>query len=386
MTDIWDYWGSEITRTERGGEPCDPHRQEVTEIAGYWRVMAAKTKIDWPCLVWRNSQDYLIQWGGARPKVMQPDEVNEFRAGTFLKCMAVRKAAWEQAILSKQWPDGKAAIPTTAEERQDIIPTTPAEEGGNMMLDEETGEPVDDFWLQIKTKLEALTTKAEGLGRVVSIKGKPAFQITDLATAEKAAKLRDDIREIGAMGEARRKEEKKPHDDAADAVQAKWVPVLGPASSMAAAILNGIDAYQRAEQARLEMEERARREAERKRLAAEEAERIAAEVAARAAEAAEKGEVVAEVTAEEIAAEAEARAAAEVDASPIEIAKPTVQGSAFSRAASKARTRTATITDAKALVLHLLDADDADLLEYLQKRASAAARAKVTLPGVEVSQ
>jgi hypothetical protein len=386
MTDIWEYWKSEIVRTEQGGEPNDPHRQEVSEITGYWRVLAAKTKVDWPVLVWHSDNGYLIQWGGARPKPMSTAEVDDFRAGTFLKCAAVRKAAWEQAIFSKQWPDGKVSLPQTAEERHDVIPATPVEEGGNMILDEDTGEPVDDYWLQIKTKLGALAEKAGALGRIVMVKGKPVMQIADLATAEKAAKLRDDIREVGGMGEARRKEEKKPHDDAAKAVQDKWVPVLAPASEVATAILNGIDAFQLAEKRRLEDEERQRREAERKRLAEEEAARLRAEAEARAAEAAERGADVPVIDDEQIAAEAAERAAEQVDAEPIEVSKPVVQGSAYSRAASKARQRSARIVDVKALVLHLVEADDADLLDYLQKRANAAARAKITLPGTEVDE
>jgi hypothetical protein len=86
---------------------------------------------------------YTVQWGGGRPKLMSPADVDEFRGGTFLTLKAVRRLDWTAAVERGEWPDGKRALPQTAEEKHDIIPTTPASEGGNQTFDEETGEEVE---------------------------------------------------------------------------------------------------------------------------------------------------------------------------------------------------------------------------------------------------
>lgn len=386
MTDPWAYWKSEIVRVEAGGPPIpeDRHSDPAAIIQGYWRVEAAKTKHDWPVLLWREPNPdtnpeglFSIQWGAGRPKVMTTEEAEEFAATTFLKCRAVRRADWTLAAERGQWGDGKISRPTSTEEKHDIIPDTPANEGGNNPVDEETGEEVDAFWLQIKSKLSLQADKASELGKVVTIKhgGKPVpfLKIESQADAVKAAAIRDAIREIGGMGEKKRKEEKKPHDDAAAAVQAKWVPVLEPASVIALALLNGIDDWQAREKARLEAEER-------ERVRKETAERLKREADEAAAVAAAAGQPAPTVpTDDEIAAQAQ-QAAAEA---PVEVAKPVVQGGVYSKAVGKAKTKVGTIVDAKAFVMALLDAGDEELTEFLQKRANAAARAKIKVAGVE---
>ena len=372
----FDYWRSEIARVEAGGEPIDEHRpgNEAASISGYWRVLAAKLKTDWPVIVQRRNGEelYTIQWGGGRPKVMTEAEADEFTNNTFLKCKAVRRLDWTAAVERGEWQDGKRAIPQTDEEKHDIIPDTPTSEGGNNPVDEETGEEVDAFWLQIKTKLEAQIAKGKAIGKIDS-----------LEKANAAAAVRDAIREIGALGEKRRKEEKEPHDKAAAAVQAKWVPVLGPASTLAAGLLADIDAFQRAEKARLEREERERirreteerlrREAEERR---EREEREAAERAARGEAYTPAGDVPTDA---DIAAQAE-QAAAEA---PVEVAKPVVQGSAFSRATSRAKVARGKIVDLGKLAAHFVEQKDEDFIAYLQKRVDGAYRVKLTLPGTE---
>lgn len=387
-TPSYDLWKTEFyTPTpaeDRLSRPSEPHL-----LSGFWRIEGARTKPDWPVAIWtKEGADHTIFQIGR--KVMNTaehgTEWEEFASGSWLRCTAVSEGDWHQALDTGLWPDGKPARQISEEERHDIIPTTPAEEGGNMILDEETGEPVDDFWLQIKTKLEALAVKAGALGKITTVKGKGVLRVTTLADAETAAKLRDDIREIGGMGEKRRKEEKKPHDDAAKAVQEKWVPVLAPASELAEALLNGIAAFQAAEEARLAEEARKKREAEEARIREEREAELRREAEARAAEAAKAGESPPVIDDEQIAAQAAEEAAEEAAEIVGEAPKVEVRGSAYSKATRKAKQRSAKITDAAALVKHLLDANDADLLDYLQQRANAAARAKITLPGTEIDE
>ena len=362
----FDYWRSEIARVEAGGEPIDEHRpgNEAASISGYWRVLAAKLKTDWPVIVQRRNGEelYTIQWGGGRPKVMTEAEADEFTNNTFLKCKAVRRLDWTAAVERGEWQDGKRAIPQTDEEKHDIIPDTPTSEGGNNPVDEETGEEVDAFWLQIKTKLEAQIAKGKAIGKIDS-----------LEKANAAAAVRDAIREIGALGEKRRKEEKEPHDKAAAAVQAKWVPVLSPASTLAADLLASIDKFQRDERARIEREER-------ERIRRETEERLKREADERAAAAAKEGQPAPPVpTDDDIAAQA-LQAAADA---PVEVAKPVVQGSAFSKATSKAKVARGKIVDLGKLAAHFVEQKDEDFIAYLQKRVDGAYRVKLTLPGTE---
>lgn len=366
----FDYWTREIELRDQQkfvatiDVPFIQSRETTAEISGYWRVMAARTKTNWPLLIWRDADagqsQHLVQWGGGRPKVLKDAEYDDLRTFTLPHLAAIREVEFEQAVRSKAWPDGLIAIPSDPNERFDIIPDTPASEGGNMATGED-GEPVDAYHEQIVTKLAALMEKGK------------AIKVTDAGTAQKAAAIRDDILALGKMGEARRKEEAKPFDDGKAKVQNKWVPSLQPASALAIALLNAIEDWKRAERRRLEAEER-------KRIAEETAKRIADEAEARKQAAEAAGQVAADIpTAEEI----EAQATAEAAAAPVQVEAPRVQGSATARAASKAKTVKAKIVDAGLLATHLIDSNDADMIAYLQKRADAALRAKITLPGTE---
>lgn len=365
MSDPWGYWKSEIARIERGGAtlPDDRQGNESASIQGYWRVQASKMKHDWPVLIWREPDElknpqrlFSIQWGAGRPKIMTDAEVLEFTESTFLRCQAVRRIDWTAAVERGAWADGKIARPTSAEERLDIIPSTPAGEGGNAV--DENGDPIDSEWEQIKAKLEKQIERARELGPV-----------NTKEQAEAAANIRETILGLGKLGEVKRKTEKKPFDDGAAKVQAKYVPTLEPASAIAKALLDAIDRWQRAEQARLVAEQRAREAAERKRLAEEEAARLAAEQPTKSQE---------EIAAEAAAAAEEAMA----QAPAVEIAKPVVQGSNFSRAQSKAKRKTGVITDVDAFIAAIKE--QADFKEWLQGKANSLARANTALPGMEI--
>lgn len=87
--------------------------------------------------------------------------------------------------------------------------------------------------------------------------------------AEAIATIFDQLKALRRDGDAQRKAEKKPHDDAGKAVQAKWVPILDKADIAIKAIEKPLSAYRAAvlaEQHRIA--EQARIEAENARLAA----------------------------------------------------------------------------------------------------------------------
>jgi hypothetical protein len=366
----FDYWTREIQERDEKGfvatreVPFIQDRETTAEISGYWRVWAARTKTNWPVLTWidtdREGGSHVVQWGGGRPKVYNDDQWHEFVSQTFPHCAAIREAEFKAAVESGVWPDGLRAIPQDAEERFDIIPDTDVDQGGNNPVDE-SGEAVDAYHQQVSEKLAALVEKGTAIGAIDS-----------QVKAEAAAKIRDDILALGTMGEAKRKEEAKPFDEAKARVQAKWVPVLKPASELAIALLNKIDAWKRAEKRRLE-------ELERKRVAEETRKRLEAEAAARAAEAAQRGE---EAPPAPSAAEIEQQAQAEAQAAPVEVQAPRVQGSATARATSKAKRKTGKITDVDKFIAAIRE--QADFKEWLQDKADKLARANTALDGMEI--
>lgn len=104
------------------------------------------------------------------------------------------------------------------------------------------------------------------------VSGSTASPIT---TDEQEAALADllaDVRQAGNDAEEQRKAEKKPHDDAAKAVQAAWKPVLDKCDAAAAAIKNALTPYREARQrAKDEAALKAREEAAAAQKAAQEA-------------------------------------------------------------------------------------------------------------------
>ncbi len=363
MAASWLLWKSELKNPtpedRRQDRPTDPHL-----ITGFWRIDGARTKPAWPVAIWtEDGQEATIFQIGMKIQntVENEAEWHDFTQGSWLKCEAVTKAQWSDAMQSGYWADGRPARHITPEEKADIIPSTPASEGGNQPVDED-GNPIDEFYEQVKAKLAAAAEKADKLG-----------PITTLEAAEAAAKIVEDIATVGKLGEAQRKKEKQPHDDAAAAVQAKWVPILGPASELATKLKNLIQKFKDAEEARLRREAEQRRREEEQRIRDEEAKRIAEE-------AAQAGEQLSETA---IAQMAEQSAAEQVAAMPEPETKVRV-GTATGRGISVAKRKVGVITDPVAFFAAVKD--DADIKEALQKKANALARAGTALAGMQIEK
>lgn len=96
--------------------------------------------------------------------------------------------------------------------------------------------------------------------------------IKDDKSKDMAANYRAELMKLSKEADAQRTAEKKPHDDAAKAVQAKWKPVIDTADGAAEELRNGLTAFMTAEKRRLEAEQRSKWEAEQKAVAAARAE------------------------------------------------------------------------------------------------------------------
>lgn len=347
------------------GQPVPHDLPDIEkQMSGYWRATAAKTKPDLPVAIIIHGEDKngatVVQKGAYRPftNVAEPDRFHQFLSWTWPHCVPVTREEWAAALETGRWADGKPAREIGAEERLDIIADTPASEGGNMPEGEST------LAEQIDAKITAKIKAAIELG-----------PITSLDVANAAAFIIDDLKALWTMGDNARAAEKKPHDDAAKAVQARWLPIITPAEQARTQLRNAVLKWQRDEQERQAAAERQRQAEERKRIAAEEAERLKREAEERAAQQPD----VPAPTADDIEAQAQQIAADAVV--PVEVAKPTVSAP-YGRAISKAKRYVGKITDKQAFIGALIGQPDFET--WLQQKANTLARAKMKLPGMEI--
>lgn len=377
MADAYATWHAELKtptpEADRMNRPMD-----VAALAGFWRIEGARMKPDYPCAIWPQDGDAglatFVKVGvGARDgeslfnTITDGERVHEFIGTTWLKCVAVEEGVYHQAMLTGRWPDGKPARQMSAEEKLDLVPDTPQAEGGNNPVGED-GQPLDLFHEQVVTKIDAALAKAQAL----------PFPITTMEDAQKGAEIIDTLTALGKQGEAKRKAAKQFWLDGAAAVDQKWSAVRS-ASEMIAKLKGVIETFKRAETARLQKiaDEAAR--VERARL-----QKIADD------EAEEKRVALQKQLDEEAEQRGEAAEQVVVEPEKVEVKAETVTApkvsSTYGRAVSTPKVKTATITDVRALCEHFIHAGDADFLEYLGKRANAAARAKITLPGTEIDK
>lgn len=140
----------------------------------------------------------------------------------------------------------------------------------------------------IKTHIEDLVETAKGF--------LDGSGVTTQAEADALAKLMDEGRKATKAADQARAEEKKPHDDAAKAVQAKWKPLMEAGDRIVTLCKQALAPYLEAQ------------EAEKRRIA-EEARKAAEEAAAKAAEAARQAaasDLAAQEQADALAKEAKA--------------------------------------------------------------------------------
>lgn len=173
--------------------------------------------------------------------------------------------------------------------------------------------------------------------------------------------LLDDFRKAGKDADNARIVEKRPHDDAAKAVQAKWKPILDKADRGAAACKDALTPYRMLKQrAKDEAARKAREEAEARAREAQEALRQSDDLEAR------------------FAAEQKLEAAQ----------KLTAVANKIDRAATGLRTYwTHRIINRRELLLHVLDRYPEDLADMLNELVRQKVVAGVReMPGVEVTE
>lgn len=371
--DTYAYWHAELASKQATqfvatiDNPAIQSRDTNEPVDGFWRIMGAKTKADYPVAVWAGDAGPVVQIGN---KVHEDSGAfDDFLTSTFLKCAAVTEEQYRAAVASGFWWDKKPAR-TMSETEKAGLPDIAADAGGNQA-------PIFDV---LAEQIEALLAKAR--------------LVKDLATqeaADDAAALAGKIKLLYDRAEVERVKEKAPHDLAAKAVQAKWTPMIGSGEAARKYLMSKVNTYLANVQAELDRqaaEERRKAqeaaEAERQRLQAIEDERVRianeeAEQRVRLAraEAEEAGEPEPELVAEVIEA-----VKVEVYVPPVAVEKA-MAGSEFGRATSVRMKTIAIITDPVRLVQHFTATADMDFLDYLQSRADKAVRAKVVLPGVE---
>ena len=336
----WAYWRKELAAP--GSQP----RNEVTgPVAGYWRADGAKTKPSWPVAVWYDDD------GTPHHKVgnSQKDGEDAFSLflteATWLRCIAVQHAEYLVAMDTGRWPsDGKHARNMDEAELHDIDTAS----GDN-------AAPADE---SLAEQIAAAVAKAEA---ITSIKTEDEARIAN----ELASKLKV----LFDLGDAERIKEKRPHDQAAADVQAKWLPIISPATNARERLVGKdgvVKRWLKAEQARID--EEARKERDR---IAEEAERVRQENEKATAEAAGKGEPApAPIPAPEPAPAAEPQRAR--------------AGSTFGRATGLRKVTRAKITDIGKLLQAL--STHKEMVEFAQTLANRAAKAGIPLAGMEIEE
>lgn len=190
--------------------------------------------------------------------------------------------------------------------------------------------------------------------------------IKDKKQSDMAANYRAELLRLSKEADAAREAEKRPHDDAAKAVQAKWKPHIEHAKCAADTIRDELTKWMRAEEARLEAERRAKWEAEQK----------AAEEARKAIEAQRAKQLADDPIAAMTSPEPELP---ELPSMP-EPAKVQAGGQRGRKTGLREVTSYVVIDHAAALAFF---AESESVRELVQKLASQACKAGVTVPGVQ---
>jgi type IV secretory pathway VirB10-like protein len=195
--------------------------------------------------------------------------------------------------------------------------------------------------------------------------------ITNEQQAEAVSSLLNRLRRVSKDADEARKVEKKPHDDAAKAVQAKWSPIISKAELAASTAKQALAPYLRA------IEEQQQREAE---AARKEAERLA-EIA-RAAHQTASGNLEAQEDAERLL-----KAAAGAEKHAAKVGKQKARATGGERAVGLRSVWTSTLTDSCAALKHYRAAKPEDLKSWLTEQAERDVRGGAReIPGFTITE
>lgn len=200
-------------------------------------------------------------------------------------------------------------------------------------------------------------------------------KVEDQNTADGMGNLLTVIRKAKALAEESRKVEKKPHDDAAKEVQARYVPLIEKADLAAAACKKALTPW-------LEAQEKARQEAARIAQEAADKKRREAEEAIRATDATNLEERAAAESLLKDAKKAE-KVAASIDR------QTSNAGGYMGRAIGLKSVWSATMTDPVLAARHFWTQPDTkeELTAFVQGLADKAVRAGIrTIPGFDIAE
>lgn len=170
----------------------------------------------------------------------------------------------------------------------------------------------------INDQIEALVEKAD------------ALKVTNADEARIANETAEKLNVLFKLGDAERVKAKASFDEGAKAVQAKWLPIINPAADARERLVHIVKAFLRAEQAKLDA----------------------------------------------------ARIVTPPDANGRSEPAPRARAaSTFGRATGLRKVPVAAVENPLTLCQYFIEQNDAGLADYLQSRAAAALRGKVTLPG-----
>lgn len=341
--------------------------KETEPLSGFWKVWTGKTSsgaaIYKPLGIWRDGVDLVVQFDGADldPVAEKARVAKLWLSGSSKPCTA---ESYDFALTSGRWPEDVAGpkAPAPAEKQIDLVEVieeaTSVAASGPPPAGHNSGA-APDVLAQMRADL---ATYAETCAEHYSAHG--IGSKTEADAAENARKrLVDDAK----AADAKRRDLKKPHEDAAAAVDAAWFPAIRRAQEVARAIDAKAQAWVKAENARLAAEaaEAARKEREQQ-------EREAAALEAKRQELLKTAPV-----------EALKITPPPAPLPPPEpVAAPKVMiGTAGARRGERKGPATAEIVDPLALAGYLIGINHPEVLEWLQKIANASARAKVPLPG-----
>lgn len=301
--DQYDFW-----RRRMAGDVVPIHDGEPQ--AGFYRL---KTKDG----AWHPVAYWFSQDGALRCRIGGKD-VNEQTASErwpWASKTPISHETYKAVIAGEPWPDQHEAVIRDRANSQ--------------------AAPDDNSFEGLKDRIEDLARDAQKLIE--------AGAAADQSAADRASDLANRLSELQKQADAARAAEKKPHDEAAAAVQAKWKPLLGTA-----------DIYRRIKEAVitpfLVSEEKKRRLAE-------------AEARRKAEEAAKAGQPIPEPAAHRSAPKA---------------------GSGGRRSVALRTIKVVTITDRKAVLDFF--AENPQVTEVLQKLAEKVVAAGATVPGVTVTE
>jgi len=311
MSDQFQWWRDALAGNTGAIE-------EPTPQSGYYRMRRGKDGPWLPVAIWQRDGELVCRVGN--------DTKNAHDVWTWCAGNPVAKDAAKQAFDTGSWPGDVPQM---------------GDNSGTLSIQEEITDAV--------TQALAWLTKSG---------------VKDKTAADTAANWRARLLDLGKRADKQRETEKRPHDEAAKAVQAKWKPAIDEATEAANRIRDSLTAWMRAEDARQRAEQEAFR-------------RTAEEAARKQSEAQESARKAAEA----------ANLPPPPEPEPISLPLPEpepVRVQAGGQRGRKAGLRTITkyvITDYGKALAHVKD--HPDVIEAVTKVASAQAKAGAIVPGVE---